>query len=144
MKTFNVTNSDSHLFIQLKVDTIKKAFSKVYYIVRDERVKPHLAVSEEYENGSIDLDSNNNIKWKHIDIAGKFIGHELEFITFIENLPSDCNSNEKAKKYILENVNIKYRINDGDNANEYDLDEDDRIELFIERTGIIYKKIKIK
>lgn len=144
METFNVNNGTSQLYIQVKVDTIKKAFTKVYYLVSEERIKPHLAVSEIYENGSIDLDSQGDIQWKYIDIAGKFIGHELEFITIIDNLPSICNTNEKAKSYILENVGIKYKLKEGDNIKEFDLVENDKIKLLIERTGIIYKKIKLQ
>jgi len=144
METFNINNGSSQFYIQVKVDTIKKAFTKVYYLVREERIKPHLAVSEIYENGSIDLDSQGDIQWKYIDVAGKFIGHEFEFITIIDNLPVNCKTDEKAKDYILENVKIKYKLKEEDNIKEFDLQESDKIKLLIERTGIIYKKIKLQ
>src|SRR5690606_16900628 len=108
-----------------------------------ERIKPHLAVSEIYENGSIDLDSHGDVQWKYIDIAGKFVGHKIEFITIIDNLPSSCNSNEKVKDYILENVQINYNLKENDNVGEFKLNSEDKIELLIERTAILFKKIKI-
>ncbi len=144
MEIYNTTNSNSQFYIQVKVNTIKKAFTKVYYLVSDERIKPHLAVSEIYENGSIDLDSHGDLQWKHIDITGRFIGHEMEFITIIDNLPANCNSDEKVKKYIIENVRIDYKLKENDNTGEFKLNDKDKIELLIERTAIIFKKIKIR
>jgi hypothetical protein len=144
MKTFKVTNSNSSLFLQVKTDTVKKAFTKVYHTIGEDRVKPHLVVSEIYENGSIDLDSKGKIQWKYIDSIGKFLGHGLEFITIIDNLPKDCDTSEKVKKYILENVRINYKLKEDNNITEFKLDEGDDIKLLVERTGIIIKKINIQ
>ena len=39
--------------------------------------------------------------------------------------------------------NIKYSFKENDNDNEYKLSPNDKIGLLVERTGIIYKKVKI-
>lgn len=144
MKTFKVTNSNSSLFLQIKTDTIKKAFTVVYHIIGEKRLLPPILASERYENGSIDLDAKGNIQWKYVDVVGKFVGNELEVMTYINHLPKDCNTTEKAKKYILENVRISYKLKEDNNVAEFELTKDDDIKLFVEREGVIIIKIKIQ
>ncbi len=143
MDTFNTTSDNSQLFTRVGVDTVKKAFTKIYYMVNGIRIKPHLAVSEIYDNGSIDLDQSGTIQWKYLDTVGKFKNNTLEFISIIENLPKDCDNNDKVKKFVLDNVKISYELQENTNEDSYILNENDRIELLIERTAIIYKYIKV-
>lgn len=143
MEIFQTNTQDGLFLMKVKVDTVKKAFTKVQYLIDNKKIKPSLAVSEIDENGNIDLDENDKIQWRTIDIIGKFIGHTIEIVTIIENLPISCNTNEKVKQFILDNVRIDYDFKENSNSTNYKLSENDQIELFVEQTGKISKKIKI-
>lgn len=143
METFNTITDNAQLFTKVKVNTTKKAFTKIHYLVNDIRIKPHLAVSEIYDNGSIDLDQSGKVQWTYLDTIGKLKNNTLEYISIVENLPKDCNTNDKVKKFILENVKIDYTLQENSNEDTYVLNENDRVELLIERTAVIYKYIKV-
>lgn len=143
MEEFKTNTHDGLFLMKVKVDTVKKAFTKVQYLIDNKKIKPPLAVSEIDENGNIDLDDNKQMQWKSIDIIGKFIGHTIEIVTIIENLPISCDTNEKVKEFILDNVRIDYDFKENSNSKNYKLTDNDQIELLVEQTGIISKKIII-
>ena len=143
METFASTSDNAQLFTKVSVSTTKKIFTKIYYQVNDVRINPHLAVSEIHDNGSIDLDQSGAVQWKYLDNIIKFKGNTLEFISIVENLPKNCTTNDEVKKYILDNVEIEYSLKENSNEEKFNLNKNDRIELLIERTAIIYKYIKI-
>lgn len=142
METFNAT-PNGQLFVKVLTNTTKKVFTKVNDVVDGIRIKPHLAVSDELDNGSIDL-VGSNLVWKKIGITNQFQGHVIEIYTIVHYLPKDVTSAADVKKYISDNVEITYHLKDGTHEQSYTFNENDKVELLIERTGIIYKYIKIQ
>ncbi len=142
METFNAT-PDSQLLVKVRTNTIKRVFTKIYDTVNGIRIKPHLLASEELENGSIDL-IGNTLVWKSLGHTNQFQSHILEIYTIVYYLPANLTSDEDVKRYILENTAITYWLKDDGHEVSYSFDENDKVALLIERTGIIFKYIKIQ
>ncbi len=148
MENFNITSPGNQLAIKVNVDTVKPALTKVYKIEFNQRVKPYLVASEEFENGSIDPDVTKVLNWKDVGEAGSFKATTLEICTYIHYLPADVDSNDKVKAWVLDPQNhfaITYGVTDtgGQLSKSYILNADDRIELLAERTGLVRKYIEL-
>lgn len=141
METFTAI-PDSTLLVKVHTDTAKKVSTRIYDTINGSRIKPHLLMSEELENGSIDLIGDTLI-WKSLGCTNQFKGHVLEIYTIVHYLPAHVISEEEVKKYLLENVSITYALRDDAQEVSYAFDENDKIGLLVERTGIIFKYIAI-
>lgn len=143
METFKTTGSGTILFVKVSVDTVKPATTKIYEIENGKRVKPHLLFSEEYENGSIDLDTNDQLQFRAIGNKANFVGSQIEIYTIVQNLPESITTNEAARDYALENIRIKYWLREDAHDDSYVFGKDDKVSLLTERTAILYKYINI-
>jgi hypothetical protein len=116
MENFNVTNVGNPLLLQVGVSSIYKAKTTGYLVINNNLIKPPVTQSEDYENGSIDLDTNQSLIWKSIGSSNTFKGNTLTLITMIYYIPGDLDTNEKVKKFILNNIKINYALKETSTA----------------------------
>ncbi len=141
MEAFKTKNQANLLLLKVAVDTTESAFTNVYENINNQRVKPPLVNSEAYENGTIDLDVGNTIRWKEIGKVFYFKGKKLEILTFILHLPADLSDNDYPN-YIIQNVRINYYLKEGNSTKEYSMTTA-KIEKFAKRTAMITQTIEI-
>ncbi len=142
MEIFQIENTNESLLTKVKVKSDYKATTGIYLIINGKFIKPGVAYSDDFENGNIDLDHNNDLQWRDIGLANTYIGNQLLFITTIYGLPNTLTNNDDTKAFVLENINIDYFLSQ-DNTTSYKMDTNDNIVLDMPRTAIIYKKIQL-
>lgn len=142
METFKINDPNNPLFLKVRTIMNLNADTTAFLMVGTVISKPSVAQSEIHENGCIDLDINKELLWTDIGKSHIFSGNYLLIVTTIYGLPSDVETDEDAKKYILENVKIEYALKETNEA-EYEINEKDEIIKENGNTALIFKKVQI-
>lgn len=141
METYQISNPANMLKMMVMVSTNHNAGTDVFLKIGNNLVKNPVAQSEVHEFGCIDLDASRNPLWKEIGLAYIFQNNSLYCVTTIYDVPETLEGQDVID-YILENVSIRYTLNESQ-AQGYDLDASDTIILARIKTVLIIKEIQI-